>query len=200
MMVFYKERLAFLSVPKTGTTAYQDALRHRADLMITEPPEIKHVTVRGYSKFVQPIYSQLCDTNLELMAVMRHPVSWLGSWWRYRQRPFMEGHPKATHDISFDDFVLAYLKGKRPLFANVGNQANFLKESKNSSGVTHLFRYEDQDQILAFLNERLDFRIETKKLNVSPSIPLTLSPEIEQKYRRKFSADFELYESIPNRA
>ena len=200
MMVFYKERLAFLSVPKTGSTAYQDALRNRADLLVTEPPEIKHATLRAFNRFVQPMFTQFCDADLEVMAVMRHPISWLGSWWRYRQRPFMEGHPNATHGISFDEFVTAYLKGKKPTFANVGNQAKFLEPNNNGVKVAHLFRYEQQDQILAFLNERLGIEIETEKMNVSPSMPVELSPEVEEKYRRKFSADFEIYDNIPNRA
>ena len=41
MLVFYKERLAFLAVPKTGSTAYHTALRDRADLVVTDPPDLK---------------------------------------------------------------------------------------------------------------------------------------------------------------
>ncbi len=47
MLVFFKERLAFLSVPKTGTTAYETALRSRADLVISEPPMLKHARSTG---------------------------------------------------------------------------------------------------------------------------------------------------------
>ncbi len=199
MMVFFEERLAFLSVPKTGSTAYQAVLRHRADLVVMEPPELKHATVQVYNRFFRPMYTRLCETDLEVMAVMRHPVSWLGSWWRYRQRSEMKGQTNATHGISFDDFVLAYLKGKRPGYADVGNQAKFLKTQNNGTGVTHLFRYEDQDALKSFLNTKLDLNIKTERLNVSPDIPQHLSPYVEEKYRRKFSEDFEMYDSIPER-
>ena len=52
MLVFYKERLAFLSVPKTGTTAYESALRPRADIVISEPPLLKHAPVYRYNRFL----------------------------------------------------------------------------------------------------------------------------------------------------
>tara|TARA_R110002126_G_scaffold22862_6_gene81043 strand:- start:1129 stop:1722 length:594 start_codon:yes stop_codon:yes gene_type:complete len=196
MLVFFKERLAFLSVPKTGTTAYESALRPRADMVISEPPMLKHAPVYRYNRFVRPMFLKVCDTELEVMAVMREPISWLGSWWRYRQRPFMAGKPNATHGISFDDFVLAYMKGKKPGFADVGSQFKFLEAQPNGVGVTHLFRYEDQPRLQAFLSERLDVTLNLARENVSPEMPLNLSPDIAGRFRRKFAEEFDLYESI----
>ncbi|MBM2293843.1 gamma-glutamyl kinase [Sulfitobacter pseudonitzschiae] len=196
MIVFFKERLAFLSVPKTGTTAYESALRPRADMVISEPPMLKHAPVYRYNRFVRPMFLKVCDTELEVMAVMREPISWLGSWWRYRQRPFMAGKPNATHGISFDDFVLAYMKGKKPGFADVGSQFKFLEAQPNGVGVTHLFRYEDQPRLQAFLSKRLDVTLNLARENVSPEMPLNLSPDIAERFRRKFAEEFDLYESI----
>ncbi|MBY5932481.1 gamma-glutamyl kinase [Tateyamaria omphalii] len=197
MMVFYKARLAFLSVPKTGTSAYETALRPHADLVISEPPDLKHAPVYRYNRFIRPMFEKVCDVELEVMAVMREPISWLGSWWRYRQRPFMEGKPNATHNISFDDFVLAYMKGQRPGFANVGSQFKFLERQPNGTGVTHLFRYEDQDRLQSFLNERLGVTFELGRENVSPARPVELSEDVERRFRRKFAEEFALYDSIP---
>ncbi len=83
MLVFYKAKLAFLSVPKTGTTAYEAALRDHADLVISEPPMLKHAPVYRYNRFVRPMFLNVCDTELEVMAVMREPIGYLGGWWRY---------------------------------------------------------------------------------------------------------------------
>jgi hypothetical protein len=134
--------------------------------------------------------------ELELLAVMREPISWLGSWWRYRQRPFMKGKPNSTHGISFDDFVLAYLKGKKPGFADVGAQSKFLETQPNGTGITHLFKYEDRGKLQDFLSERLGVSFDLKQENVSPEIPQVLSPEVEERLRRKCAAEFELYNSI----
>ena len=200
MMVFYKARLAFLSVPKTGTTAQQIALREHADLIISEPPELKHAPVFRYNRFIRPMFKQVMDAELEILAVMREPVDWLGSWWRYRQRPFMEGRPNATHGISFDDFVRAYMKGKRPGFADVGSQERFLRKQDNGVGPAHLFRYDDSAGLRAFLEARLDRTIAFERHNESPAIAAQLSPDVEAQLRDKCAAEFTLYDSIAKRA
>ncbi|MEL7093137.1 MAG: gamma-glutamyl kinase [Pseudomonadota bacterium] len=196
MMVFFKARLAFLSVPKTGTTAYQVALRDHADLSITAPPLLKHQPVYRYNRFIRPMFVRVCDAELDVMAVMREPISWLGSWWRYRQRPEVNGHANSTHGISFDDFVLAYMKGKRPGFAEVGSQARFLEAQPNGTAVKHLFRYEDPATLNAFLEDRIGVKLTLDRLNVSPALPAPLSEDVEKRFRRKFAEEFDLYESI----
>lgn len=196
MLIFYKERLAFLSVPKTGTTAYETALRNRADMVISEPAMLKHAPVYRYNRFIRPMFFNVCKAEMELLAVVREPISWLGSWWRYRQRPFMKGKLNATHDISFDDFVLGYLKGKKPEFANVGAQSKFIEPQPNGTGVTHLFRYEEQEKLQAFLSERLGELPKIENKNVSPDITITLSQNVEDKLRRKCAIEFDIYDAI----
>lgn len=196
MLVFHKERLVFLSVPKTGTTAYETALRDRADIVISDPPELKHAPVYRYNRFFRPMFDKVCHSEMETLAVMREPISWLGSWYRYRRRPFMRGKPNSTEDVSFDDFVTAYLKGDKPGFANVGSQAKFLEPRPNGVHVTHLFRYEDQPGLIRFLEQRLDVRIETARENVSPPMELDLSARTEARLRRKCAEEFALYDSI----
>ncbi|MGR3623049.1 gamma-glutamyl kinase [Pseudophaeobacter sp.] len=196
MLVFYDERLVLLSVPKTGTTAYQEALQARADLAITNPPELKHAALYRYNRWIRPMFERVCGVELEVVAVMREPISWLGSWYRFRQRPFMDGKPNSTKGISFDDFVRGYCKGKQPEYANVGSQATFLEPQKNGCRVTHLFRYEDQPRFQGFLEQRLDLEIALERRNVSPEMPLSLSADVEALLRRKRAKEFELYDSI----
>ncbi|MFY0648878.1 gamma-glutamyl kinase [Sulfitobacter geojensis] len=196
MLVFYKERLAFLSVPKTGTTAYETALAPHADMVISEPPMLKHAPVYRYNRFIRPMFERVCDVELEVLAVMREPVSWLGSWYRYRQRPFMEGKPNSTHGISFDEFVLAYMKGNKPGFADVGSQFQFMKTQPNGTGVTHFFRYEDQPKLKSFLEDRLKVELTLAQENVSPKMALSLSDDVARRFKKKCAEEFDLYASI----
>jgi hypothetical protein len=196
MLAFHKEKLVILAVPKTGTTALHTALQARADMVIKDPPELKHAPVYRYNRFIRPMFERVCGTEMETVAVMREPVSWLGSWYRYRQRPFMQGKPNATHGISFDDFVRAYVKGNKPGFANVGSQAKFLAPQPNGTAITHLFRYEDPDALHSFLEDRLHMKIETRRENESPKMELALSSETEAVLRRKCAEEFELYDSL----
>ena len=196
MPVFSKAKLVFLSVPKTGTTAYQAALEPLATMIVRDPPELKHAPVFRYNRFFRPALEKFIGEDLTVLAVMRDPITWLGSWYRYRQRPFLDGQRTSTAAISFEEFVTAYMKGNRPAFANVGSQAKFLEPQRNGTKVTHLFRYEDQDGLIAFLEERLETKIETERLNASPERELRLSPDIERRFRRKCAAEYDIYDSI----
>ena len=196
MLVFYKERLVILSVPKTGTTAIESALRDRADMVISNPPELKHAPLYRYNRFFRPMFEKVCDARMETVAVMREPISWLGSWYRYRRRPSMDGHPNSTRNVTFDDFVSAYMEKQPPGFARVGSQAKFLEPRPNGTVVTHLFRYEAFDRFLGFLEDRLQTEIRPERENVSPGMELELSDQTERRLRRRCSAEFQLYDSI----
>ncbi len=197
MLVFWKQRLVFLSVPKTGTTAIETALAPHAGIVISDPPELKHAPLYRYNRFFRPMFERACkEDNMETLAVMREPISWLGSWYRYRQRDFIKGRPTSTMGITFDEFVDAYTRGDRPAYANVGSQAKFLEPRPNGTQITHLFRYEDQPPLLQFLKSRLGVDFELERKNVSPTVALSLSPDIEAKLRRKCAAEFELYDTI----
>ncbi|WP_353472025.1 gamma-glutamyl kinase [Salipiger sp. H15] len=194
MLVFWKARLVMLAVPKTGTSAYEAALGPHASMSVLDPPELKHAPVYRYNRFFRPMFEKMGVEHMELMAVVREPVSWLGSWYRYRQRDFLDGKPTSTRGISFDEFVAAYAGGARPAYANVGSQAKFVEPRPNGTDVSHLFRYENQAGITAFLEERLGVTLDLPRENVSPRADLDLSPDVEARLRRRCAADFELWE------
>lgn len=194
MLVFWKQKLVFLSVPKTGTTAYEKALAPYASISVQDPPELKHSPIYRYNRFFRPMFEKVCGAELETMAVVREPISWLGSWYRYRQRPFLSGQPNSTENVSFDEFVDAYCKGDQPAFARVGSQAKFLEPRPNGVRASYLFQYENQGQLIAFLEGRIGCQLDFKRENVSPAAELTLSPQTRRKLERKFAADFELWE------
>ena len=196
MLMFHKAKLVFLAVPKTGTTAYAQALEPLATMVVRDPPELKHAPVYRYNRFFRPMFEKFVGEDLTVVAVMREPIDWLGSWYRYRKRPFLDGQPTSTRDMDFDTFVDAYTKGDTPPFANVGEQARFLRPHQNGTQVTHVFRYEDQVGLTAFLEERLETQIVTQTINASPKENLDLSEATEAKLRRKFATDFEVYNSI----
>ncbi|WP_170390159.1 sulfotransferase family 2 domain-containing protein [Ruegeria arenilitoris] len=194
MLIFFKERLALLSLPKTGSTAYQVALRDRADIVVSGPPDLKHAPVRRYDRFFQNIFRKMYDTEMEIMAIVREPVDWLGSWYRYRTRTELTGHPHSTDGMSFDKFVQAYMQSPRPAFADVGSQTEFFRTRSNGAGASHIFRYEHQDEILDFLQDRLNARIDLTRENVSPKRELILSDQTLDTFRKAHAAEFRLHQ------
>ena len=196
MLVFWKEKLVFLAVPKTGTTALEGALAPRASIIMRDPPVLKHSPVYRYNRFVQPFFEQAGgESDMETLAVVRHPIDWLSSWYRYRHRDELVGTPNSTRGVSFDEFVLEFTKEKPASYASVGAQSKFLLRRRDQTlGVTHLYSYERQSSLVAFLEERLSTKINMNRVNVSPTMETPLSKDVEAILREKRAIEFEVWE------
>ncbi|NVK06748.1 MAG: gamma-glutamyl kinase, partial [Marivivens sp.] len=102
MLVFWNEKLVFLAVPKTGTTAIEGALAPRAQAVFRDPPILKHTPYYRYKRFVLPMLEKAGAEGLQTVAVVRHPIDWLSSWYRYRNRDDLVGSKNSTRGITFD--------------------------------------------------------------------------------------------------
>ena len=194
MLVFWDQRLVLLSVPKTGSTALEGALAPDAAIVLRNPPALKHAPVYRYRRFFQPMLIQGAGSSgLETLAVVREPIDWLSSWYRYRHRDELSGHENSTRGINFDEFVLEYMKDDPAPLAAVGSQAKFLQDENGSLGVNHLFRYEAQPALLAFLEARLGRTITLNRRNVSPKLPVTLTTAVETRLRETRAPEFAVW-------
>lgn len=196
MLVFWKARLVLLAVPKTGTTALEQALLPYADAAILNPPQQKHCTVRRYRNQLQKFFEQRGQRKLEVMAVVREPVDWLSSWYRYRARDEIRGTANSTADKSFDEFAEAWLLDKPPAFAKVGRQSRFVSEEDGSMGVDHLFRHDQLDHAIAFLEDRVKHRLDVGRSNVSPSDPVALSGAMHARLLSEAPEEFALWATL----
>ena len=194
MLVFWDQRLAFLATPKTGSTAIAAALESLAAVSIQRPPLLKHTTVHRYRRFIGPYLEAASKDTFTLVALMREPTDWLGSWYRFRQREETEP-AKSTRDISFDEFVRAWCREDRPEFADVGSQGRFLRP-RQGVGVDRLFRYEAIGTFVHFLEDRLGCEIILPRLNVSPEGATELTSATAALLRAAAAEDFELYATL----
>ena len=194
MLVFWRQGLVFLATPKTASTAIETALSPLAAVVVMRPPQLKHTNAQKYQRHVAPFLGDAKGTAFVTTALMREPLDWLGSWYRYRQR---EGEvaEKSTRSLSFDDFIRAYCQDEQPEFAKVGAQATFLTPD-GFRPVDHIFRYEDMGIFVRFLEKRLNTRIILPQVNLSPPGALDLSPAVRAQLLRHRAADFALYESL----
>ncbi len=196
MLVFWKARLVVLAVPKTGTTALEQALLPYADAAILNPPAQKHCNLRRYRNELQAFFEQRGSRQLDLMAVVREPVSWLSSWYRYRAREEIRGTPNSTADLSFDDFVEAWLRDHPPEFARVGRQSRFVADEHGQCGIDHLFRHDRLDQAVGFLEDRIRISLELRRSNVSPALDVGLSDPMAARLRAEAPEDFALWSDV----
>lgn len=194
MQVFLKANLAFISVPKTGSTAYEIAMRPHADIVFTK--RLKHMTAGKFQNKFRPFLEDSFGRNPELMAVMRNPIDQIRSWYKYRspERLGMEDR-NSTGGMSFDEFVLEVISDDPAPCAGIGTQFGFLTV-KGETPVDHLFAYEHQPLIRGFIEERLGTTLNLKDKNVSPDIPAPISPEVEARLRKARAKEFALYERV----
>ena len=82
MIVFIKEKIVILSAPKTGTTSLQAALEPHSSILFRDPPGIKHINLGKYQRQIRKLFENLANGPLETFGIIRHPLDWMGSWYR----------------------------------------------------------------------------------------------------------------------
>jgi len=193
MLIFSRYNLVLLAVPKTGSTALEVALGQEADGRFGNPPELKHLPLYRYTRFVRPLLQLTTGKDPETFALIREPISWLRSWYRYRARNSMAGSPTSTCHISFDQFVRDTMSDDPSPFAQIGCQTRFLSLDGNGGPITHLFQYEQMDVACKFLENRLELELDLPWLNQAAASPAPLDPALEAQYRQIHADEFQLW-------
>jgi hypothetical protein len=197
MLIFWKERLVFLATPKTGSTSIETALDSLAHVAIRRPPELRHMTAKNYRKYFEPLLKAGGSSGFTTVALMREPIDWLGSWYRFRQRDDIPEIERATRGLNFEEAATGYLDGTPGTNMAVGSQASFLGWDQGHVAVDRVFRYEAIDQFVHFLEDRLGCEINLPRLNVSPAGSLEISDLTERRLRKKLAIDLEIYNALP---
>ena len=195
MLVFWKPKLVFLATPKTGTVAIEAALEQMAEVSFSRPAPLKHTTVGNYYQYLHPYLAAVSGETFDVVALIREPRDWLGSWYRFGQSEALAETEKSTRGLSFDEFVQAYCSDVRPKFADVGSQWEFLRPI-SGRWINSLFRYEDIGAFVHFLEDRLDCEINLPRLNVSPPGSLELTRKTEDLLHAFVARDFDLYRTL----
>lgn len=197
MLIFSRQNLAYLAVPKTGTTSVEMTLKSRADILFAR--HRKHMPARAFHNRVAPFLRTAYNLRPDRVAVMRNPEEQLSSWYRYRTTAHLRGSENSTSDISFDQFILDVISDEPPAHADVGGQFKFLSSPQGDILVHHLFAYEHQAAFHSFLEARFGEPLEFKTQNVSPSMQVELDPATRAKLRAARAEEFALYDQLMDR-
>ena len=198
MLVSIRHRLVILAMPKCASSALEEALASKVDMVLRGHPRLKHTTFRKYDRFLRPYLEGYTDAPLEVVSLFRHPEDWLHSWWRYRRRHDLAHQENTTRHMSFDSFVAAYLDGERKP-ADVGRQSRFVSDKTGRIAVNRLFRYDQIEVMIGFLQERLETQICLERLNTSPPAPWLggrLSTSTRTALKTALATDYEIHASI----
>ncbi len=196
MLVSVDANLAFLAMPKAGSTAIERAIGPYCDITYSGRPDFTHMTARLFHSHMRPYFKHRKINRIETCCLMRHPVSWLGSWYRYFGEDQFRDQPQSTNNMSFDEFAELYLSMDNEAIKSIARPWDFLRGSHGNLGVKHVYRYEDMDRFLAFLESRFRKKFSLERLNVSPDRPTALSPGVLREVEKFFELEFDIYEKI----
>lgn len=208
MLISVKHKLAFLAVPKTGTTAFEAALSKHATISFGGPARIRHMGAMQFETMMRPYLAGVGVSDVQTMAIMRDPIDHLQSWYFYRRRLDETRSRKpqnSIRDLTLAEFVEAYLAEDPPNFASVGTQAFFLcgkKRLKKATGATVkplvdiIFPYERLDDALRFVGDRLGEKIELERKNTSKREAVDLPPALLAQLEDRLAADIALHKRV----
>ena len=153
------------------------------------------MSMRVFEEFMMPYLREIGAGDTETFCVIREPVDWLGSWYRYRSRVKPDKAPEEHQgDQLRRTFVEGYLAKRQPEYAKVGRRTRFVAGMSGKPAVTHMFRYENIPGMVAFLEKRFGKTIRLPKVNVSPrGGEITLPPALRARLETERAEDFALY-------
>jgi len=195
-MCFYEAGLVVLAVPKTGTVALEKTLGRRADFYLEKVGQGKHMTYREFMATLEPQIRARAGRPLEIFAVMRAPLDWVGSWYRFRQRDHIQDIANSTKGISFEDFARTYCSPVRPPWADLPRQCDYIANEAGGFGPDRMFRYDDHASFVQALSQKLGYAVELPRMNVSPQGDLALSAPTLALLRDYCAEDLALYRQL----
>ncbi|MGD9917846.1 MAG: hypothetical protein AB7U46_07485 [Paenirhodobacter sp.] len=196
MLIFWEQRLVFLATPKAGSSAVEAALEPLAAVAMQRPAPLKHMSAKDYRLHLAPFLEAQAGSPFTTVALMREPIGWLRSWFRFRNRDDFETPDHPMKGRSFEQFARDYMAPERPPHAEIGSQSAILCDETGAPGVDRIFRYEEIEAFVHFLEDRLDCAITLPRVNVPPAADVKLSPETRAELHRAMARDFALYDSL----
>ncbi len=196
---------AFLCTPKCASTSIEAAINDYCNISFLGHNKLKHINARTYTEKVIPLHKHLFPSlNVESFCLIREPLEWIQSWYRYRSRaalqnPNHRNHRNYTGNISYDEFVESYIAdGTRPPFASIRTQYDFIRLDNGDIGVDHIMPLDRMDLVADFILEKTGSRIKLPHKNVSPhkKSELTLDKGLVEKLRKHLRNDIALYSLV----
>ena len=208
MLISLKHKLAFLAVPKTGTTAIETVLRKHADIVFRYDPKAKHMSGPKFEAMMRPYLDSIGAPGVQTLAVMRDPVDQLLSWYFYRRR--VDGSndqdiAKSTSDVTLEAFLEGWLSDEPPPFARINPQSFFLcgrNRLEESSGaavtpvVNLIFAYEQMDAVMEFIARRLGTTIEVERRNTSKREAVEIPAGLRARLETRLANDIVLHKRV----
>lgn len=195
MIIDTHRKFIFIATSKTASTSLESVLGPGADFWIRRPAAKKHLFL---STVLREFRGELAVRNLSIsdlfkFAVMRDPIDWIQSWYRYRiSNEIGAPLPKGT---TFDEFFFD-LRDWNVIQAD--GSKNLQKDRFTLDcqfGLDLLIDYSNLQAGFSKIRKRLGITSELSYLNVSnmKCDHLKISQSTKRELREFYAEDYEFY-------
>ncbi len=195
MLLHLNGNFAYLALTKSGSTSVENALRPHCQIMFTGDHRVSHMPAHHFERFLRPYLAEAGFANIETVAQLRHPISWLESWWRYRSKPQKGEEWADTSDVKFEQFAGEYIDGADRPYLGMHRQLGFICDAQGKRQADIIFRYEDMDIFRKFLEARISASLTLSRDNKSPRRWTRLSRPMRNRLESFFAPELEIWET-----
>jgi hypothetical protein len=205
MIYIAAARLVILSQAKTGSVALENAVLHHTDWAIRRPGPLKHMTYGMFRERFAPLLEELGGLrrgDYEVVAVMRQPLDWFGSLYRFNTRETWgseaERQTRYLGDLSFEDYIKEVCKPYRARTRQIdsGSPCRVALDTDRTIGVDRIFPYEDLSGLIGMIEKKIGETLTLKRANVSPTRDMGLSAETRARFETTYALETALHASL----
>ncbi len=199
MLIGVKKRFVFIANSKTASTSIEHSLVGQAEIQRGGGPQRKHIYLRD----ALPEYDFLFGRSgygiesFFTFGVMRDPVSWIQSWYRYRcgnkvESPLPAGMSFAAF-WALNDWNRTMQSGAPRL------QSHFFTNKHGVPIVDYVIPYDQLASHFGMICDRLGIKAPLQSKNVSKvkKRMIDVSPELVEEMQAFYAKDYALLAQIP---
>lgn len=198
MLLSVKRRFLFVSNTKTASTSIEAALRDFCEIERTGSPQRKHIEYRQILKEYRFLFSRkrFAPETFFRFAVMRDPVDWFYSWYRYRRGNDVEA--PLPEDMTLQDFWELNDWNRTRGDGSRNLQSHMMLGPQGGIGLDMILRYEDLETGFPRLAKGLGIKADIPRLNVSrlKGGSDEIDPGLRREMELHFAPDYEVYGSL----
>lgn len=198
MLIGVRKRFVYAANTKTASTSIEFALSAHAEIICGGGPARKHMSLGGVEKEYWFVFQnpKLNFESFFRFGVMREPISWINSWYRYRRENKVASPLPAT--MSFEDFWRARdwniqsAAGKRYL------QSTVFTNTQNKILADVIIPYERMNDFLPEIMKllKIDYSLPHKNASKLKESEAPLPESLIAEMREFYEPDYQIYNAL----
>jgi len=198
MLISTSKRFIFVANTKTASTAIEHVLAPHAEFHYRGDPRRKHLALSAVTSVAPEIFAdpQYRFASFFKFGVMREPIEWITSWYRYRLGNTVESPLPA--DLSFEGFWRRQDWNIRRKDGRKFLQSSMFTDDSGACLADVILPYDGMAHCAARVFGHLGISAPLPRKNVSRirETGAPISADLRSEMREYYAADYALYDRL----